>query len=309
MTQLAFPSSEIAAFAAVSDIQTAELYTRQLTKSHYENFSVISLLLPKHLKQDFCNVYAFCRTADDLGDEIKNPHQALDCLERFKQQTRACYAGSVHTAVFVALSETIKRHSIPIEPFIDLIDAFEQDQRITRYDTFAQLLDYCRRSADPVGRLVLYMSGYRDEERQKLSDKTCSALQLANFWQDVRRDKLDLNRIYIPRESMQQFGVLEDQIAQFRFDDNFRKMMEFEVQRTESMFDEGAKLLPMLNSQIRPQISLFTQGGRAILQAIRNQNFDTLTSRPSLSKWQKGRLVSAAFARYIVSSLGFGGNR
>jgi len=302
--QLVFPSSEVAAFAAVGDISTAEAYTRELTKSHYENFSVISMLLPKHLKQDFCNVYAFCRTADDLGDEIPDTNKALECLAKFKEQTRACYAGRAETAVFVALSATIKRHDIPMGPFVDLIEAFEQDQRVRRYETFEQLMDYCRRSADPVGRLVLYMSGYRDEGRQRLADRTCSALQLANFWQDVRRDKLDLDRIYIPRESMKRFGVSEEQIAELRCDENFRKMLEFEVQRTEAMFDEGEKLLPMLNGEIRPQISLFTQGGRAILQAIRRQRFDTLSSRPRLSKWQKGRLVSGTFVKYVIGSLG-----
>jgi len=285
MTQqppVAFPSSSLlsAAFEPVENTSAAETYTRGLTKSHYENFSVVSMLLPRHLRQDFCNVYAFCRTADDLGDEIKEPREALAYLDRFKQETRACYAGRADTAVFVALSQTIQRHRIPIEPFLDLIDAFEQDQRVKRYETFDQLLDYCRRSADPVGRLVLYMCGYRDEQRQRLSDQTCSALQLANFWQDVRRDKLELDHIYIPLESMRRFNVTEDQITNLRIDNNFRRLLQFEVDRTEKMFDEGEKLLPLLNSRVRPQISLFTAGGRAILHAIRRRNFDTLTRRP-----------------------------
>src|SRR5207237_3914625 len=143
-----------------------------------ENFSVVSILLPKNLRQDFCNVYAFCRTADDLADEVADSARASDYLARFREQTRACYAGDASTIVFAALAGTIRRHRVPIAPFLDLIDAFEQDQRVNRYHTFEQLVDYCRRSADPVGRLVLYMCGYRDAERERLLDRTCAALQL-----------------------------------------------------------------------------------------------------------------------------------
>src|SRR5436305_1750216 len=203
--------------------EAAEAYTRRLAHSHYENFSVVSFLLPKHLRQDFCNVYAFCRIADDLGDEVGDRAQAAQYLARFREQLHACYEGKADTAVFVALRGTITRHDIPIKPFLDLIDAFEQDQRVDRYDTFEQLRDYCRRSADPVGRLVLYLCGYRDDQRQRLSDKTCTALQLANFWQDVRRDIDERDRIYLPRESMNQFGVTEQQIKAKHCDENYRR--------------------------------------------------------------------------------------
>ena len=175
------PSTVEMAFAPVTSAESAQNYTWQLANSHYENFSVISVLLPRRLRQDFCNVYAFCRIADDLGDEVGDREQSLRFLDRFRQETQAMYAGNPHTVVFAALAETVKRHDIPIQPFLDLIDAFEQDQRVDRYDTFDQVCDYCRRSADPVGRLVLYMCGYRDEHRQRLSDRTCTALQLANF--------------------------------------------------------------------------------------------------------------------------------
>jgi squalene synthase HpnC len=277
----------------------AEALTRNLAHSHYENFSVISLLLPRRLRQDFCNVYAFCRIADDLGDEIHEPQLAIEQLHHFREQLHACYRGETNSAVFTALSATIARHDIPMQPFADLIDAFEQDQRIRRYETFDDLLDYCRRSANPVGRIVLYMCGYRDEERQHLSDLTCTALQLANFWQDVRRDLLELDRIYIPADSMRKFNVSEIQLRELRSDDRFRSLLKFEVDRTEAMFTQGEKLLDLLDRSVRPQISLFTQGGRAILQAIRDQNYDTLSHRPSLSSLQKVRLIASTLLRRL----------
>jgi squalene synthase HpnC len=299
----ALPDTIRAAFAPVADLTAAETYTRNLAHSHYENFSVVSFLLPRHLRQDFCNVYAFCRIADDLGDEVGDRALATQYLARFSEQLHACYDGEATTAVFIALRNTINRHNIPITPFLNLIDAFQQDQHIDRYDTFEQLVDYCRRSADPVGRLVLYLCGYRDDQRQRLSDRTCTALQLANFWQDVRRDLTDRNRIYIPRDSMQKFGVTEVQIASFRFDENFRNLMKFEVDRTRALFNEGAALLPLLDPVVRRQISLFEQGGRAILRAIEKQNYDTLSRRPSLSPWQKARLMLQAAGVALAQKL------
>jgi squalene synthase HpnC len=256
--------------------------------------------LPRYLRQDFCNIYAFCRVADDLADEIRVRDVSLDCLNRLKEQTRACYEDHDTCAVFTALSGTIKRHQIPIEPFLDLISAFEHDQLVRRYETFAELLDYCRRSANPVGRLVLYVCDYRDAERQRLSDFTCTALQLTNFWQDVRRDLLELDRIYIPGESMRRFGVDEQQLRDGRVDDRFRALIRFEVDRTQALFDQGDELLPLLDASIRPQITLFGHGGRAVLNAIRRQDYDTLTHRPVLSPWQKGRLLLGV----MLASLG-----
>lgn len=285
-----------AALQPAPTLAEAETATRALARQHYENFSVVSSLLPKHLRQDFCNVYAFCRIADDLSDEIGDADESLDALDRFGEQTRECYRGNHVSAVFTALAGTIQRHDIPITPFLDLISAFEQDQRVRRYETFADVVDYCRRSANPVGHLVLYMCGYRDAERQQLSDFTCTALQLANFWQDVRRDLHDLDRIYIPAESMRRFGVSESQLRAGEANDAFREMMRFEVERTEQMFDEGEKLLPLLDGAVRRHVSLFGQGGRAVLAAIRRQNFDTLSRRPSISAWTKGRLILLALA-------------
>lgn len=303
---MSVPATVRAAFAPPGTLAAAERYTRELALGHYENFSVISLLLPKRLKQDFANVYAFCRTADDLGDEVPDRALSLRYLQQFRQYTEACHLGEGRSPLFVALARTIRKHEIPIQPFLDLIDAFEQDQRVNRYDHFEQVVDYCRRSADPVGRLVLYMCGYRDAERQQLSDRICTALQLANFWQDVRRDILDRDRIYLPQDSMRRFAVDEEQIRAGRCDDNYRRLIRFEVDRTEKLFDEGERLLDLLDGRIRQQVGLFSKGGRAVLDAIRRQNYDTLSHRPSLSKWQKGTLIARAMGAMMASKLGGG---
>ena len=303
LTTEGLPDTVRAAFAEVAGVDEAEAYTRRLTHSHYENFSVVSVLLPKHLRQDFCNVYAFCRIADDLGDEVGDSAKALEYLAGFRQQLIECYAGTARTAVFVALAATIKRHDIPMKPFDDLIRAFEQDQTVTRYQTFEQDVDYCTRSADPVGRIVLYMCGYRDEERQRLSDKICTALQLINFWQDVRRDMIERDRVYLPGEDMDRFGVTERDLREGRVTAAYRELIRFEVERTERMFDEGAALLPMLKPMYRKQIALFLKGGRAICAAVRRQEFDTLTRRPRLSKWQKGRLIAGTMIGYLAGKL------
>ena len=305
------PATIRAAFAPVGSVAEAEAYTRGLTHSHYENFSVVSILLPRRLRQDFCNVYAFCRIADDLGAEVGEKGRALAYLAAFRAQLAACYAGlsrtdgggGGETAVFAALGQTIRRHDIPMRPFDDLIRAFEQDQRVTRYETFEQAVDYCRRSADPVGRIVLYMCGYRDEERQRLSDKICTALQLINFWQDVRRDMLERDRLYLPRADMIRFGVTEEQLRRGEVTAGYRALIRFEVERVEGMFAEGAALLPMLKPAYRKQIALFVKGGRAVCRAVRRQGFDTLSRRPRLSKMQKGRLIAGTLAGYVMGKM------
>jgi squalene synthase HpnC len=300
----AMPPTVRLALAGEQRREPAEAATRALAHAHYENFSVISILLPRHLKQDFCNVYAFCRVADDLGDEIGDPGRSLELLGEFKRLTIAMFDGQSDSVVFTALAETVRKHALPIQPFLDLIDAFEQDQRKSSYANWDEVLDYCRRSADPVGRLVLYMCGYRDADRQRLSDRTCSALQLTNFWQDVRRDWVDRRRVYLPREAMERFGVSEEQIAAGRCDENYRRLLRELCDRTRSMFDEGEKLLPMLAPVYRRQIALFGRGGRAILGAIERQGYDTLSRRPALSRWQKIRLIASTACSMLAGSLG-----
>ena len=286
---------------------TAEDMVRRYAHGHYENFSVLSMLVPRAIRQDFANLYAFCRAADDLGDETDGPATALRHLAALRASLTACYAGRPTGAVFTALRSTIDRHNIPIDPFLDLISAFEQDQRVNRYDTFEQLLDYCRRSADPVGRLVLYVCGHRDERRQSLSNRTCTALQLANFWQDARRDFIDLDRIYFPSEWIRTFGVEVSQFSGARADDKFKAMVRHAVDRTEAMFCEGDALLPTLSRPIAAHISLFAAGGRAILAAIRAQEYDTIVRRPTLSRLSKARLIGrVAGARMLTLTLGIG---
>ncbi len=300
------PESIQGALKPCGNASEAQTWTRTLTHSHYENFSVVSILLPRHLRQDFCNVYAFCRIADDWGDEVGDRDRALEGLADFRQRLERTYEGTEDATLFVALRETIKRHDLPIKPFDDLIRAFEQDQTVLRYDTFQQVVDYCTRSADPVGRLVLYMCGYRDDHRQTLSDKICTGLQLINFWQDVRRDILERDRIYLPAEDLQRFNVTEEQLRQGAVSDSFRELIRFQVERTERFFDEGEALLPLLAPAYRKQIALFAKGGRAICQAIRRQKFDTLTRRPRLSKMQKGQLIAGTLIGYLLGSIGGG---
>ncbi|MGH9660201.1 MAG: squalene synthase HpnC, partial [Bryobacteraceae bacterium] len=200
------------AMAAVYDRTSAESYTRRLATSHYENFHVVSFLLPRRLHQDFYNVYSFCRWADDLGDEIGDPRESLRLLGWWRESLEAMYRGEASHPVYVALRGTVDRHQIPAEPFADLIRAFVQDQSVTRYRDWEEVDRYCRWSANPVGRLVLHLCGYTDEERRRLSDATCTALQLANFWQDVAVD-IGKGRIYLPLDLLARHGSGEHDIA------------------------------------------------------------------------------------------------
>jgi squalene synthase HpnC len=294
------------AFAPPTTLEAARAATWRLAHGHYENFPVVTVMVPARLRQDFCNVYAFCRIADDLGDEVDDPVESLRLLDRFRGEVELLYAGQPRSLVFTALADTVERHQIPRQPFLDLIDAFEQDQRVSRYDTVEQLLGYCHRSADPVGRLVLYLCGCGDERRQRLSDCTCTALQLINFWQDVRRDLVDRNRIYLPRQTMDAAGLSEADIlrgiGQGRCTETFRVALKTEVDRADQLFAAGDALLPLVPDWCRAQIGLFSQGGRAIVTAVRRQNYDTLAARPSISRWQKGRLVLWALVNRLAQA-------
>src|SRR5215471_19323995 len=201
----------------------AASYTRWLATSHYENFHVVSFLLPKRLHQDFYNVYSYCRWADDLGDEIGDRDESLRLLSWWRAELFAMYDGRATHPVFVALGPTVKKYGIPIEPFSDLIHAFIQDQTVTRYHDWDELFGYCKCSANPVGRLVLYLCGYSDSERQRLSDATCTALQLANFWQDVTVD-LEKDRVYIPLDILARHGYTLDELFARRFTPAFREV-------------------------------------------------------------------------------------
>lgn len=271
-------------------VSEARAYTRTIAGTHYENFTVVSWFLPRELRQHMFNVYAYCRWADDLGDEIPDPGLAIQALQWWRGELRECYAGSPRHPVFVALAETIDRFDIPAEPFDHLLDAFEQDQTVKRFPTYADLNDYCVRSANPVGRLVLYLFGYRDEERQRLSDRTCTALQLANFWQDVTVD-WNKGRVYLPQEDLTRFAVNESEIERREFSDRFRELMRFEVGRARALFREGADLIPLVSRRLQLDLALFTRGGETILDLIERGDYNVLSSRPALSRTQKAALI------------------
>src|SRR5882757_4301160 len=202
----------------------AQEYCERLARSHYENFSVASWFLPARLRQDFFNVYAYCRISDDLGDEVGDTAASLQLLDEWEAELNACYKGHPRHPVFVALSETVRKFEIPKQEFADLLTAFRKDQKVTRFPIFQDLLGYCRYSANPVGHLVLYLGGYSDHERQELSDYTCTALQLANFWQDVTLDYAK-GRVYLPLEDLRRFGVREEEISAGQNSGAFREMM------------------------------------------------------------------------------------
>ena len=265
-------------------------YCRRLARRHYENFTVVSWLLPWRLRQDFYNVYAYCRWADDLGDEPGDPQQSLALLDWWEKELRDCYAGTTRHPVFVALAETIRRYEIPIDPFIDLLVAFRQDQRVRRYEDVGQLLQYCRYSANPVGRLILYLGKCHTPERGQLADSVCTGLQLANFWQDVARD-WDMGRIYLPAVDRARFGYDEEMFARREVNDCFRRLMAAEVDLAEGHLRRGSPLIRWMPPELRLDVALFIQGGLAILRAIRGLNFDVWTTRPALSKKTKLRLL------------------
>jgi squalene synthase HpnC len=277
----------------------AQKYCRELAESHYENFHVASWLLPKRLRPHFQSIYAYCRISDDLGDEVGSQAQALALLDIWGEQLDACYRGEARHPVFVALRETIRICDIPKEPFADLLTAFRQDQTVIRYASMEDVLAYCRYSANPVGRLVLYACGYRDQERFALSDQTCSALQLANFWQDVRED-FARGRIYLPHDAMTDAGVDEATIANSRATPAFRALMREQIAYTRAMFARGAKLIGMVDRELAVDLDLFTRGGLEILRAIEARQYDVLSARPTISKPRKALLLLHALAGRFV---------
>jgi squalene synthase HpnC len=278
-------------------LDEARTYCERLARSHYENFSVATWFLPRRLWPHFFSVYAYCRISDDLGDEVGDAQQSLELLDAWEGELDACYAGSPRHPVFVALAETVRTCDIPRQPFADLLKAFRQDQTLQRYATFEDLLGYCLNSANPVGRLVLYVCGYRDAERQRLSDFTCTALQLANFWQDVTVD-YEKGRIYVPVEDLARFGVSEEDIAARRATPAFRELMRFEVARAREWFEQGVPLAERVDSPLALDIELFTRGGQEILNAIEARGFDVLRERPAISRARKLWLVVRAALRH-----------
>jgi len=278
-------------------------YTRWLATHHYENFHVVSLLLPKRLHQDFYNVYSFCRWADDLGDEIGDTAESLRLLAWWRGELHAICAGQARHPVLVALAGTVRKFSLPLQLFDDLIKAFEQDQTITRYRSFEELYQYCRYSANPVGRLVLGLCGYNDAERQALSDATCTALQLANFWQDVTVD-LGKDRVYLPLDLLEAHSYPPEALFARKFDGRFRAAMQEAVNVTRGLFLRGLPLADSVDRRLAIDLDLFSRGGLRVLEKIEAQDYDVLRSRPAISKVERVGLLLAAVTRRTFSRAG-----
>ena len=271
-------------------------YTRWLATSHYENFHVVSFLLPKRLHRDFYSVYSFCRWADDLGDETGGGEESLRLLAWWREQLTRMYAGETSHPVFVALRGVVERHDIPEEPFAGLIRAFVQDQTVTRYETWDALLEYCRYSANPVGRLVLRLCGYSDPGRAALADATCTALQLANFWQDVTVD-LAKDRVYIPLEALRGRGSGFDDVTGLHATPAFRAAMRDCVDRAQALFEQGLPLAGTVDRRLSLDLDLFSRGGMRVLAKIRERDYDVLSGRPAITRPDRLRLLAAALAR------------
>lgn len=267
-------------------LEEARVWCRHLAETHYENFHVATWFLPEKLRPHFHSIYAYCRVSDDLGDEVGSKDSALALLDFWGHELDACYAGRTRHPVFVALAETIRACGIPKEPFADLLTAFRQDQIVTRYANMDEVLGYCRYSANPVGRLVLYACGEASEEKFKLSDATCSALQLANFWQDVRVD-WGKDRVYLPQDDMQRFGVSDATIAAGVATDEFCALLRHEVGYARSLFAQGLPLIGMVSRDLAIDLDLFSRGGLEILSAVERCNYDVLSARPAISKGSK----------------------
>jgi len=275
-------------------------YTRWLATHHYENFHVVSFLLPKRLHQDFYNVYSFCRWADDLGDEIGDPRESLRLLAWWRGELQAMFAGHASHPVFVALQGTVARFDLPRILFDDLITAFEQDQTVTRYRNFEELFEYCRYSANPVGRLVLALCGYQDAERQALSDATCTALQLANHWQDVTVD-LQKGRVYLPLDVMERHGYPIEALLERRFDARFKAAMRDAVEVARELFLKGLPLAGMVDRRLAIDLDLFSRGGLKVLEKIERQDYNVLGARPAVTKIERVGLLLGALTRRALA--------
>ena len=270
----------------VPTLEEALAWCRHLAETHYENFHVATWFLPEKLRPHFHSIYAYCRVSDDLGDEVGSKESALALLDFWGRELEACYDGRTRHPVFVALRETIRACGIPKEPFADLLTAFRQDQIVTRYSDMNEVLGYCKFSANPVGRLVLYACGEASDEKFKLSDATCSALQLANFWQDVSVD-WGKDRVYLPQDDMRRFGVSDQTIAAGVATDEFRALLRYEVEYARSLFAEGLPLNGMVSRDLAIDLDLFSRGGLEILRAVERCNYDVLSGRPAISKVSK----------------------
>lgn len=291
-------------------LEQAQGYCRKIALGHYENFPVVSWVLPRALRQHFYNVYAFCRWADDLGDEVPGADASLTLLAWWRSQLTGCYQGISDASdgqpphvsrlhpVFVALAPTIAEFELPQEAFDDLIQAFEQDQRLTEYQSFEQLLEYCQKSANPVGRLVLHLCRAVSPHTLAWSDSICTGLQLANFWQDVARD-FAIGRVYLPAEDRERFGYTKAQLEKNEYNEHFRQLMQFEVHRARQFLLDGLPLVSHLPGRLQIEIDLFAQGGLKILTHIEQLQFNVWKKRPVVSRSEFTLLLLQSLARRL----------
>jgi len=306
------------------NLTESDAYCASLTKSHYENFTVGSWFLPKGMLKHIYALYSYCRSVDDIGDEdqeeiirgsssyhagnnskarqlqqgeVLEISRKLSRLDQWESKLKSCYSGTPQHPVFVSLQRTIAEFDLPIDPFVKLIEANRMDQNTRRYSTYEQLLNYCEHSANPVGRLFLGIFGYRDIELNQLSDAICTALQLTNFWQDVRRDYLK-DRIYIPREDWTRFGCTESDFGLGVPSQNYREMMRFQESRTMDLYRRGSILPEKLDGRVKLDVALFSKGGIAVLKTIKRQHYDVFTKRPTLGKSRKIALFLNTWLAY-----------
>ena len=276
-------------------------YCESLVKSNYENFFIGTLFLPRKTIKHFHSIYAYCRMIDDLGDEFSG--DSNNYLNYAEEQLNLCYQGKPDSLLFHALYKTICEFSIPIQPFLDLIEANRMDQNINRYNTFSDLLIYCEKSANPVGQLVLYLLGLTEDKCIELSNLTCTGLQLANFWQDVEEDYILRDRIYIPIEDMENFEYNEKQLWSREYNQNFINMMEFQINRTLEYFSKGIKLLDHISGSSKIEIAMFNLGGLGILEKIKKRKYNVFLGRPKLTRIDKAVLLLKSIL--ISSRLGY----
>lgn len=288
-----FPEDETGSWSTENSYQ----YCERIARDHYENFPVASFFLPRSLKKHVATIYAFARTADDFADEPGlSDEERLQRLNEWEVFLTEAAKGQANHPIFIALGDTISRFEIPVTLLHNLLTAFRSDVTIHRYPTFKDLLGYCENSANPIGRLLLLLFKYRDDQLMMLSDKICTALQLTNFWQDVAVD-LDKGRIYIPQEDFTKFGYSEKPLFERKMDDTFRSVLAFEVERTERLFDEGKTLFDRVGNDLKIELRLTWLGGVKILEKIKKKNYDVLTERPLLSKFDKLLLFGSAFSK------------
>jgi len=282
----------------IIELNEAFAYCERITRAHYENFPVGSLLVPKNKRKHVYSIYAFARTADDFADEgYENGFDEsarLDELNEWETKLEACYCGEANHPVFVALAQTVKELRLPIDLFRGLLSAFKQDVIKHRYANFDEVLDYCERSANPVGRLVLLLFGYHEEHLHKLSDSICTGLQLTNFWQDVSVDILK-DRIYLPLDEMRRFGVSIDDIKQGRHSECYAELLEFQIERTKQIFERGRALPSLVSGRLAYELRLTWLGGMRILERIEAQGYDTLGARPKITTTDKVSLLVRSF--------------